>query len=68
MENKVNIKRAKCDKYDYMIATSCGVMAGLVDAFFVGAPGQSVLQGKVDKGADALVKKAAQAFFKFDKF
>lgn len=67
MENKVNIKRAKCDKYDYMIATSCGVMAGLVDAFFVGAPGQSVLQGKVDKGADALVKKAAQAFFKFDK-
>ena len=63
---KENFERAKCDKYDYLIAASCGVMAGLVDVFFVGAPGQSVLQGVVDKGADELVKKAAQAFFKFD--
>lgn len=63
---KVNFERAKCDKYDYMIAASCGVLAGLVDVFFVGAPGQSVLQGKVDKGADELVKKASQAFYKFD--
>lgn len=66
MDEKVVLERAKCDKYDYMIAASCGVMAGLVDVFFVGAPGQSVLQGTVDKGADELVKKAAQAFYKFD--
>lgn len=65
-DNAVNFERAKCDKYDYMIAASCGVLAGLVDVFFVGAPGQSVLQGTVDKGADELVKKAAQAFYKFD--
>ncbi len=63
---KADFERAKCDKYDYMIAASCGVLAGLVDVFFVGAPGQSVLQGTVDKGADELVKKAAQAFYKFD--
>lgn len=67
MEQKINIERSRCDKYDYLIATSCGVLAGLVDVFFVGAPGQSVLQGTVDKGADELVKKAAQAFYKFDK-
>lgn len=64
---KEDFNRAKCDKYDYIIAASCGIIAGMVDVFFVGAPGQSVLQGTVDKGADALVKKAAQSFFKFDK-
>ena len=67
MEERININQIHCDKYDYMIAASCGLMAGLVDAFFVGAPGQSVLQGTVDKGADELVKKAAQSFYRFDK-
>ena len=67
MDKNLDLNRVKCDKYDYMIAASCGVLAGLVDAFFVGAPGQSVLQGTVDKGADELVKKAAQCFYKFDK-
>lgn len=64
MEESLDFKR--CDRYDYMIAASCGVLAGLVDIFFVGAPGQSVLQGAVDKGADELVKKAAQMFYRFD--
>ena len=32
-----------CDKYDYLIATGCGVVAGLVDSFFVGMPGESKL-------------------------
>ncbi len=67
LDQKCDFKRAKCDKYDYIIAASCGVLAGLVDVFFVGAPGQSVLQGAVDKGADELVKKAAKTFFSFDK-
>ena len=67
MDAKLDIKRAKCDKYDYIIAASCGVLAGLVDVFFVGVPGKSVLQGTVDKGADELVKKAAQNFYRFDK-
>ena len=65
-ENKCDLKNAKCDKYDYLIAASCGVLAGMVDVFFVGAPGESVLQKSVDKGADELVKKAAQTFYKFD--
>lgn len=57
----------ECDKYDYIIAASCGVIAGLVDVFFVGAPGQSVLQGTVNGSIDSFVKKAAQAFYKFDQ-
>jgi putative uncharacterized protein CPE1289 len=66
IEEKLDFTRAKCDKYDYMIAASCGVLAGLVDVFFVGAPGDSKLQGVVDKGTDELVKKAAKMFYQFD--
>ena len=57
---------AKCDKYDYMIAAFCGGAAGLVDAFFVGAPNASKLGTKVDNVADGLVKHASQLFYKFD--
>ena len=28
----------KCDGYDYLIAGSCGIVAGLIDSFFVGMP------------------------------
>lgn len=51
---------AKCDKYDYMIATFCGAAAGLVDILFVGAPGISKLSSFTDTAADELVKKAAK--------
>lgn len=59
--------KAKCDKYDYMIAAFCGGAAGLVDVFFVGDPMTSVLGKQVDKVADEFVKKAAQFFWKNDQ-
>lgn len=52
--------KAKCDKYDYMIAAFCGGVAGLIDVFFVGDPLTSVLGKQVDKVADGFVQKAAQ--------
>lgn len=58
--------RAKCDKYDYMIAAFCGAAAGLIDVFFVGDPITSKLGKITDKAADELVKKAAQLFWKND--
>ena len=43
----------KCDKYDYLIAAGCGAIAGIIDIFIVGAPGNSSLatwtDGQVDK-------------------
>ena len=49
-----------CDRWDYLIAASCGVLAGLADAFFVGVPGQDSVLGKMtDQGADRLVEKFA---------
>lgn len=59
--------KAKCDKYDYMIAAFCGGAAGLVDVFFVGDPLTSVLGEQVDKVADGFVQKAAQFFWKNDQ-
>lgn len=52
-------KPCTCDKWDYVIAASCGVIGGLVDAFFVGLPGQGALGILTDKGADKLVEKFA---------
>lgn len=59
--------KAKCDKYDYMIAAFCGGAAGLIDVFFVGDPLTSVLGKQVDKVADGFVQKAAQFFWKNDQ-
>lgn len=59
--------KAKCDKYDYMIAAFCGGAAGLIDVFFVGDPLTSVLGKQVDKVADGFVQKAAQFFWKTDQ-
>lgn len=48
----------KCDKYDYLIAAGCGAVAGLVDIFLAGAPGNSVL----GKWTDAQVDKTVLSF------
>ncbi|WP_251496699.1 hypothetical protein [Otoolea muris] len=56
-----------CDQYDYRIAAFCGLAAGVIDALFVGAPGQGALGRLTDKGADALVQKIAVMLWKGDK-
>lgn len=45
----------KCDKYDYLIAVGCGVIAGIIDVFLVGAPGDSKLQNWTDAQVDKTV-------------
>jgi hypothetical protein len=60
MAYSVEWTNEKCDKWDYLIAAFCGIAAGLVDIFFVGTPGASVLGGWADKQADELVKKFAK--------
>ena len=53
-----SLKNAQCDKYDYMIAGTCGVIGGLIDVFFVGLPGE----GKLTKVADGAVDGAVEKF------
>jgi hypothetical protein len=56
------LQRANCDKYDYMIAGTCGLIGGLIDAIFVGLPGQ----GALTKFTDDLTDSAVQKFAKFN--
>lgn len=59
--------KADCDKWDYILASLCGVATGLIDSFFVGMPGASKL-GKISNDvADKVVEKFAKIVHKFDK-
>lgn len=50
----------KCDKYDYMIAVSCGAIGGIIDIFLVGAPGDSKLGNWSDNQVDKMVQTFAK--------
>ena len=50
----------KCDKYDYLAAVACGAIGGIIDIFFVGMPGDSVLGNWTDAQVDNVVKNFAQ--------
>ena len=50
----------KCDKYDYLLAVASGAIAGLVDIFLVGSPGDSVLGNWSDAQTDKVVMRFAQ--------
>ena len=48
------------DRYDAMFAGMSGLMAGLIDVFFVGVPDTGALTKMADNVVDDLVKKAAK--------
>lgn len=54
------LKTASCDKYDYMIAGTCGLIGGLIDVFLVGVPGEGYLTKFADDVADGAVQKFAK--------
>jgi hypothetical protein len=58
IQEEFTLKPAQCDKYDYMIAATCGLIGGLIDVVFVGAPGE----GKLTKIADGAVDGAVEKF------
>ncbi|WP_445005722.1 hypothetical protein [Exiguobacterium alkaliphilum] len=61
------LKEAECDRYDYMIASFSGLVAGLIDSFFVGSPTDSKLQNWSDEKVDNVVIKFANLVWKQDK-
>lgn len=66
IKEEFTLKNAQCDKYDYMIAGTCGVIAGLVDILFVGVPGDSKLGNIADEQANKITEKFA-GFVGWDK-
>jgi hypothetical protein len=61
IKDEFTIKNAQCDKYDYLIAGTCGVIGGLIDVFFVGMPGAGKLTNVADSAVDSAVEKFAGA-------
>lgn len=59
IREEFSYKGARCDKYDYMIAGTCGLIGGLVDILFVGLPGQGSLTHFTDDMTDKAVQKFA---------
>ena len=43
IKDEFTIKGANCDKYDYLIGGTCGLIGGLIDIFLVGSPGGGLL-------------------------
>jgi len=60
IKDEFSFKNAQCDKYDYMIAGTCGVIAGLVDILFVGVPKDSKLGNIADEQANEITEKFAE--------
>lgn len=59
IQQEFSLKGAQCDKYDYMIAGTCGLIGGLIDVLFVGAPGEGALTRVADDVTDQAVEKFA---------
>ena len=60
VRNDYTMKKANCDKYDYMIGAFSGVVAGLIDSFFVGMPENSKLGKWTVDQTDKFVIKIAK--------
>lgn len=60
IKEEFTFKGVNCDDYDYLIAGTCGVIGGLIDIVFVGAPGQSKLGNFTDKMANKATEKFAE--------
>lgn len=61
IKEEFTIKNSQCDKYDYLIAGTSGVIGGLIDVFFVGMPGEGKLTKVADSAVDSAVEKFAGA-------
>lgn len=59
IKNDFTYKNAKCDKYDYMIASTCGLISGLIDILFVKTPREGYLGKIVDNEANKITEKFA---------
>lgn len=53
-------KNANCDKYDYMIAGTCGIIGGIIDVFLVANPSTGYLTKFTDKATNQAVEKFAK--------
>jgi len=61
IKEEFTYKNASCDKYDYMLAATAGLIGGLVDILLVSVPGEGFLGEVSDKAVDKAVEGFASA-------
>ena len=59
IQKEFTYKAPNCDKIDYAIASTSGLLCGIIDIVFVGAPGESPLGDSVDQFANKATEKFA---------
>jgi len=59
IDDDFTYKNANCDKYDYMVAGTAGVIGGIIDIVFVGVPKEGSLTKLSDKAIDNAVERFA---------
>ena len=59
IQKEFTYKAPNCDKLDYAIAGTSGLLCGIIDVVFVGAPGESPLGDSVDQFANKATEKFA---------
>ncbi|MCY4153506.1 MAG: hypothetical protein OXE94_14915 [Aestuariivita sp.] len=59
IDNEFTFRNTDCDKYDYLIAGTCGTIGGLIDVIFVGLPGEGALTHLADDQVNSAVEKFA---------
>jgi hypothetical protein len=60
VKNDYYEKAPKCDAVDYALAALSGTIAGIIDVFFVGMPGDSKIGEWTDKEAENFICKKAE--------
>ncbi|EGQ9329031.1 hypothetical protein F6E22_15845 [Vibrio vulnificus] len=60
IKDDLTYQNANCDNYDYMIASTCGLLGGLIDVLLVVAPGEGLLGEFTDEMTNKAVEKFAQ--------
>lgn len=59
IKEEFSLQSANCDKYDYMIAGTCGLIGVLIDILFVSTPKKSQLGNFTDQQTNKIVIKFA---------
>lgn len=60
LDEEFTAQSPKCDKWDYMLAAVAGVLGGVVDVVFVGAPGEGLIGRWSEAQAENTVRRFAK--------
>src|SRR5699024_4281678 len=70
LRDDYTLEKPNCDKYDYLLASISGIIAGFIDVIFVGSSilgEKGILSKATDKQSEKLVEKFSTIVIEQDK-